>query len=168
MMIVGFVAVALSIAGVNLPMQNLNGEARVFPADLALDRAVVVLTFSKKASDEASTWTRKLHENQSKLAATIYQIAVLEEVPALFRSFVISALRRAIPRNLHDNFWVASCCSEELQERIGSKSSDQAHVFVLEERSRITWRFDGAFAEPILQNLFAALAAPAFYRHGER
>jgi len=117
------------------------------------------MTFSKKASDEASKWTRKLHENQSTLGTNIYQIAVLEDVPALFRSFVISALRRAIPGNLHDNFWIATCCSKELQERTGSKSLDQAHVFVLEERSRIIWRFDGAFAEPILQNLLAALAA---------
>ena len=158
-MIVAFVAAALSIAGVNLPTQNLKGEPRVFPADLASHRTVVVLTFSKAATDEASKWTRKLHENQRTPAAGIYQIAVLEDVPALFRSFVVSALRRAIPRNLHDNFWIATSHSKEWQERIGSKSLDQAHVLVLEERGRITWRFNGAFAEPILQSLLAALSA---------
>jgi hypothetical protein len=159
-MLVTFIAAALSIAGLNLPTQNLNGEQRMFPADLALDRAVVVLTFSKKASDEATTWTRKLHENEPTLATSIYQIAVIEDVPTLFRSFVISALGRSIPRNLHDNFWIATSSSKEWQKRTGAKSLHQAHVFVLEERSRITWRFDGAFAESVLQSLLAVLAAP--------
>ena len=97
-MIVPFVAAALSIAGFNLPTQNLKGEPRVFPADVTQRRAIIVVTFSKLASDEASEWTRKLRESQHKAAASIYQIAILEDVPGLFRSFVIAALRRAIPR----------------------------------------------------------------------
>src|ERR1700730_4310717 len=157
-MIVAFVAAALSIVGSNLSTQNLKGEPRVFPADIAQPRAVIVVTFSKSASDEASEWTRKLRENEQKLAAGIYQIAILEDVPALFRSFVISALRRAIPRELHDNFWIATSSSEEWQERTGSRSSGEAHVFVLEDRSQITWRFHGAFSEPSLHSLLAALS----------
>jgi hypothetical protein len=157
-MIVAFVAAALSIAGLNLPTQNLKGEPRAFPADVAEDRAIVVLTFSKSASDEASGWTRKLRENQQKLAATVYQIAILEDVPALFRSFVISALRRAIPRELYDNFWIATS-SKEWQERTGCRSLDEAHVFLLERRTQITWRFYGAFSEPSLHRLLAALSA---------
>ena len=159
MMIVALLTAALSLAGVSLSTQNLKGEPRVFPADITQGRAVVVLTFSKSASDEGSEWTRKLRENRQKLGASIYQIAVLEDVPALFRSFVISGLRRAIPRKLHDNFWIATSSSRERQHRTGSKSLDGAHVFVLEERSLITWRFDGAFAEPILHSLLAALSA---------
>jgi len=158
-MIVAFLAAALSIAGLNLSTQNLKGEPRVFPADIAQRRAVVVVTFSKSASDEASEWTRKLRENQQKLAATIYQIAILEDVPALFRSFVISSLRRAIPRDLHDNFWTATSSSKEWQERTGSKSLDEANVFLLEGRTQITWRFHGAFSEPSLHSLLAALSA---------
>ena len=158
-MIVAFLAAALSIAGINLSTQNLKGEPRVFPGDIAQRRAVIVVTFSKSASDEASEWTRKLRENQQKLAASIYQIAVLEDVPALFRSFVISSLKRAIPRELYDNFWIATSSSKEWQDRTGSRSVNQAHVFVLESRDQITWRFDGAFGEPILHNLLGALSA---------
>jgi hypothetical protein len=157
-MIVAFLAAALSIAGANLSTQNLKGEARVFPDDVTQSRAVVVLTFSKSASDEATEWTRELRENQQKLAASVYQIAVLEDVPALFRSFVISALRRAIPRELHDNFWIATSSTKEWQECTGSKSLGEAHIFVLEDRKQIIWRFDGAFAEPVLHSLIAALS----------
>src|SRR5438270_12274460 len=127
-MIVAFVAAAISIVGSSLPAQNLKGEPRVFPGDIAQRRAVIVVTFSKSASDEASEWTRKLRENQQKLAATIYQIAILEDVPALFRSFVIASLRRAISRELHDNVWIATSFSKEWQERTGSSYLDEANV----------------------------------------
>jgi hypothetical protein len=158
-MIVVFAAAALSMAGLHLSTQNLKGESRVFPADVAQRRAVVVVTFSRSASNEASEWTRKLRENQQKLTASIYQIAILEDVPALFRSFVISALRRAIPRNLHENFWIATSSSKEWQEHTGSRSLDEAHVFLLEDRTQITWRFHGAFSEPSLHSLLVALSA---------
>jgi hypothetical protein len=157
-MIVIVAAAALSMAGLGLPTQNLKGESRMFPADVAQRRAVVVVTFSKSASNEASEWTRKLRENQQKLTASIYQIAILEDVPVLFRSFVISALKRAIPRNLHDNFWIATSSAKEWQEHTRSRSLDEAHVFLLEDRSQITWRFQGAFSERSLQSLLGALS----------
>lgn len=157
-MIVAFLAAALSIVDLNLSTQNLKGQPRIFPADVAQHHAVVVVTFSKSASDEASEWTRKLRENQQKLAASIYQIAVLADVPALFRSVVVSSLRRAIPGNLHDNFWIATSSSKEWQERTGSKSLDEAHVFLLEGRSQIIWRFHGAFSEPAMLSLLAAFS----------
>jgi hypothetical protein len=43
--------------------------------------------------------------------AGIYQIAILDNVPSLVRSFVISALRGAIPKDLHDHFWIATSSS---------------------------------------------------------
>lgn len=159
-MIAALVALALSIAGLNLSSQNLKGEPRAFPADLVEHRAVVVLTFSKSASDQASEWTRRLRENEQSLAAGIYQIAVLENVPAFFRSFVISSLRRAIPKNLHDHFWITSSGAKPWQELVGSKSLNEAHVFILEDRSAITWRFHGMFSESSLQSLLAACSSP--------
>lgn len=158
-MIAKLLAAALSLAGLNLPTQNLAGEPRVFPADIAQPRAVVVVTFSKKASDQATEWTRRLRENQEKMAASIYQIAILEDVPSLFRSFVISGIKRAIPKDLRDNFWIATSSSKQWQECTGSGSSDEAHVFVLVDRSEITWRFHGAFSDATLHSLLAALPA---------
>ena len=156
-MLVTLVAAALSLAGLDLPTQNLKGETRVFPADIAQRRAVIVVTFSKSASDQATAWTRKLRENQERLAAAIYQIGILEDVPALFRSSIISGLRRTIPRELHDNFWIATSSSKEWQERTESKSLGEAHVFVLEDRTQITWRVHGPFSEAAFNSLVAAL-----------
>lgn len=158
-MIAAFLAAGLSIAGLSLPAKNLEGETRLFPADVAHHRAVVVVTFAKSASDQASEWTRKLREHQQALAGTIYQIAIIEDVPALFRSLVITGVRRSIPKELHDHFWVATSASKQWQDSIGARALDQAHVFVLEERSRITWRFHGMFSDATLRSLLAACAS---------
>jgi hypothetical protein len=158
-LIATFLAAGLSIAGLSLSTKNLEGEPRVFPADVGPRRAVIVVTFAKAAADQASEWTRKLRENQHALAGSIYQIAIIDDVPALFRSLVIAGLRRGIPKELHDHFWVASSASKQWQDCIGAKALDQAHVFVLEDRSQITWRFHGVFSEATLRSLLAACSA---------
>jgi hypothetical protein len=123
MMIAAFLAAGLSIAGLSLSTKNLEGEPRVFPADVTPQRAIVVVTFAKSASGQASDWTRKLRENQQVLAASIYQITILDDVPALFRSMVITGLKRSIPKKLHDHFWVATSASKQWQESIGARPS---------------------------------------------
>ena len=155
-MIAELLCAAISISGLDLVTQNLKGEARKFPADISPSRAIIVVTFSKSASNQALEWTRKLRENQQKLTAGIYQISFLEDVPVLFRSFVISAIRRAVPRDLHENFWIATSSSKEWQQRTGSESVEEAHVLLIENRTQIAWRFHGAFSDAVLEGVTAS------------
>src|SRR5258705_5967270 len=125
-----FLAVITTVASMRLPVTTLNGEPRSFPRDAEQPRSVFVVSFSKNASAEASEWTRKLRENQGKLSAAIYQVAILEDVPSLFRSFVVSSLRRQVPQHLHDHFWVALTATAAWQRCVDSQSSAEPHVFV--------------------------------------
>ncbi|MDP9003755.1 MAG: hypothetical protein M3N12_03080 [Verrucomicrobiota bacterium] len=158
-MIVALLVAALSLAGLSLPAQNLKGLPRTFPADVTPHRAVVIVTFSQEASEEGAKWTRKLREKQQELGVSIYQVAILEDVPPMVRFVVVSAMRRGIPKELHDNFWIATSTTKEWQEVTGSRSLGHAHVFLLEDRSQITWHFDGAISKPSFQGLLAALSA---------
>jgi len=148
-------AVITTVASLRLPVATLSGEARTFPRDAELRRSVFVVSFSKNASAEASEWTRKLRENQGKLSAAVFQVAVLEDVPSLFRSFVISSLRREVPKQLHDHFWVALSDTAAWQRCVDSSSSAEAHVFVLDSGSRIVWRSHGAVSEQKINDLLA-------------
>ena len=148
-------AVIITVASLRLPVATLNGESRTFPHDAEQPRSVFVVSFSKNASAEASEWTRKLRENQGKLSAAIYQVAILEDVPSLFRSFVISSLRRQVPQHLHDHFWVALTATAAWQRCVDSQSSAEPHVFVLESGGRIVWRAHGAVSEQKVIDLLA-------------
>src|SRR2546430_1119833 len=105
----------VSVTGLNLPAETLSDKARIFPRDAAEPRSVFVVTFSKSASAQASEWTRRLRDNQTKLAATIYQVAVLEDIPRIFRSLAISALRREVPRAMYDHFWIVVTATQDWQ-----------------------------------------------------
>ena len=75
-MLAALLIALVSVAGLNLPATALNNKDRSFPRDAADPRSIFVVTFSKSASVQASEWTRRLLEQQAKLAATIYQVAV--------------------------------------------------------------------------------------------
>ena len=158
-MLAALLIALVSVAGLNLPATTLSNQERSLPRDAADPRSIFVVTFSKSASVQASEWTRRLLERQAKLAATIYQVAVLEEVPGLFRSFVISALRRAVPQSMHDHFWVVTTDSQAWQRCVDSTSAEEPHVFVLDRRDRIVWRAHGVLSESKLNEL-SALASP--------
>jgi len=148
-----FAAALATVVGLSLPVDTLNGEPRVFPRDAVLPRSIFVVTFSKGAGVHGSAWTHKLLENRDKLKAEIFQVAILENVPRLFRSFVVSALAREVPRPLRDHFWVAVTASAGWQRCVDSRSPDEPHVFVLDAGERIVWRAHGQVADAKVREL---------------
>jgi len=158
-MLAALLIALVSVSGLNLPATTLSNKERSFPRDVADPRSIFVVTLSKSASVQASEWTRRLLERQARLAATIYQVAVLEEVPGLFRSFVISALHRAVPQGMHDHFWVVTTDSQAWQRCVDSTSAAEPHVFVLDQCDRIVWRAHGGLSNSKLNELLA-LASP--------
>jgi hypothetical protein len=147
-------AVATTVAGLHLPVATLDGKARTFPLDAEQPRSVFVVSFSKEASTAASEWTRRLHELHGKLSGAIFQVAILEDVPRLFRSLVVSSLASGVPRQLHDRFWVATAGTESWRRCADSQSSGEPHVFVLES-GRIVWRSHGPVSEQKIRDLLA-------------
>jgi hypothetical protein len=147
------VAAIVTVAGMSLPVETLTGEARVFPRDASQPRSVFVLTFSKAASSRASDWTRELRRVQGKLKAAIFQVAVIEDVPGLFRTAVISALAHGVPAELHDHFWVAAARTADWERCVEAMADDEPHVFVLDGRERIVWRARGRPDEATLRGL---------------
>ena len=153
-----FLALA-SLAGLTLPVATLDGKERSFPQDAAATRAVFVVTFTKAASEQGSGWSRQLNELHAKLGAEVFQVAVLEDVPRLFRSMAVSGIARQVPAALHDHFWIATSRSKGWRQLTGEGPAKEAHVFVLDGRSRIVWRAHGACSEARLREI-QALPAP--------
>src|SRR5881628_1149495 len=140
---VSFLAVLTTVSSLSLPATSLAGDARLFPRDASRPRAIYVVTFSKAATAEASEWTRTLRARNDVAPSELFQVAVLEAVPRLFRSFVISSMKAEIPTNLYDHFWVATSAGQKWQECADASNLDEAHVFVLERGGNIVWRSHG-------------------------
>lgn len=145
----------LSITGLNLPVTTLGEKPRSFPGDTAAPRSVVIVTFTKAASTQAREWSQRLAAVKARLPAEVFQVAVLEDVPRLFRSMAIAGIKKQIPFSLHDHFWIATEGGKDWKRCVGDGPAGEASVFVLDGRSQIVWRAHGACTEAKVQELLA-------------
>jgi hypothetical protein len=136
-------AAVTTVASLSLPVTSLAGNARLFPRDASRPRAIYVVTFSKAATAEASEWTRTLRARKDVASSELFQVAVLEAVPRLFRSVVVSSMKAEIPKLLHDHFWVATSAGKKWEECADASNLDEAHVFVLDQGGNVIWRSHG-------------------------
>ena len=145
----------VTVAGLNLQVETLDGNQRSFPRDAAATRSVFIVTFSKAASGEASAWTRRLQEVSGRLSAEVFHVAVLEDVPRLLRPVVRSSIARDVPASVRNRFWVATTNKKVWQQCADGSNADEAHVFVLDRRERIVWRAHGACSDARIAELLA-------------
>ncbi len=149
---IGLLAAVVFAASLILPVETLDDGARTFPADAAIPRSIFVVTLSKAASEQGTAWTRRLRERAS-LTAPVFQVAVLEDVPRLFRGTVVSALSKQVPPALRDQFWIAVTASDDWRAWVDSSADAEAHVLVLDDRREVIWRAHGAVTDDKIADL---------------
>ena len=142
-----------------LEVRTLGGELRTFPRDVPVPRAIFVVTYSKAATSAASDWTKRLREVRPKWDVKVYQVAVLDDVPALFRGPVMTGMAASVPEEMHDRFWVAELHGRQWRNLTDSEVDEVPHVVVLDQRRRVAWRAQGPATDEKVREL-AALPPP--------
>ncbi|HET8897252.1 MAG TPA: hypothetical protein VFN09_00520 [Rhodanobacteraceae bacterium] len=84
-----------------LDARTLSDQAFQIPGDLASGPAVLVVGFTKAAQKQTTAWSRQLTDLDK---VSVYEVAILEDVPTLIRRFVIGSIKSAVPKALHDHF----------------------------------------------------------------
>jgi hypothetical protein len=142
-----------------LPVEALSGKTLSVPADAPTATAVFVVTFEREAKAEASKWTTELRSALPSDQTTIYQVAVLEDVPGFARPLLVSQIRRSVPPPMHDNFLIVSKRSAEWRKAVAvSTNANEAYVLATTQKGEIVWRGRGKFARTQLGELVSALA----------
>src|SRR5689334_4598639 len=66
--------------------------------DAARDHvAVFVIGFTRGSQSPAAAWGKRLAQELANCDCLLYQAAVLQDVPRLFRGMVVSGIRRGVP-----------------------------------------------------------------------
>ena len=143
-----------------LEVRTLGDEMRAFPRDVPVPRTIFVVTYSKAATTAASDWTKRLREIKPKWDVHLYQVAVLDDVPGLFRAPVITAMAAGVPQEMQDRFWIAELHGRHWRTFTDSEVDEVPHVVVLDQRRRVAWRASGPATEEKLKEL-AALPPPS-------
>ncbi|MBC5802928.1 MAG: hypothetical protein GIX03_07990 [Candidatus Eremiobacteraeota bacterium] len=81
-----------------LEAQTLARKRVVVPDDLRGKPAFLVMGFNRGAADNVKKWSVALQG--SRHAPTVYSIAVLDNVPAFFRGFVLGGIRKSAGKNM--------------------------------------------------------------------
>lgn len=128
--------------------ESLAGRSVTLPDAVAGKVAVLVFGFTRASKTATSEWARKLYADLGKQSAIeIYQLAVLEDVPRLIRSFVISAIKSDIPENRRDHFVPVLRGEAELKKLVSYGEADDAYLILLDRSGRIVRQRHGRFGE---------------------
>jgi hypothetical protein len=117
--------------------------------------SVYVVTFERDAQSQATEWTVELRTIVAS-PARLFQVAVLDGVPAFARRFVVAGIRKGIPENMQGDFLVVSEGSD-LRRVVGSGGSAEAYVVVTDGKGHLMWRTHGNVSAPALRELASLL-----------
>jgi hypothetical protein len=85
--------------------ESFAGHTVVLPDAAAGKVAVLIFGFTKASKAPTSAWANKLQAYLgTRPDVELYQLPALEDVPRLFRSMVISGIKKGVPENKRDHF----------------------------------------------------------------
>lgn len=143
-----------------LQEENLAGRQVMLPDAASGKVAVLVLGFSHASSTPAGAWAKRIRIDFGKAPGfELYQLAVLEGAPKMFRGMIISGIKKGVPDNERANFIPVLHNEEQLQKLVGYKAEDDAYVVVLDRSGNVAYRTHGASVDPGYAELHAKLQA---------
>ena len=150
LLVCGLLLQASSLAQ-NLPQmprtegESLAGRRVVLPDDTFGKVAVLIFGFTKASKLKTGAWADKLQSDFSARADfQLYQLPVLQDVPRILRSMVISGIRKGVPENRRDHFVPVLQGEEDTKKLVHYKEPDDAYLVVLDRAGGIALQIHGA------------------------
>ena len=140
-------------------VEPLAGISLTLPDDLPHRPCVFVVGFSKPSRAQTMQWSQRLEQEPLAEKASIYSVAVLEDVPALLRKFVVGGIRSGVPDALHNRFLVATSDATAWKDAVSYSDADAAYLILVNAGRDIVWRATGPLTDAALRSLVDALNA---------
>ena len=147
-MLLGVLSLDFAIAGVlpRLEARTLAGGSIVLPEDAHGSFALLVFGFTRGSREWTSAWGRRSVQDCKPVNhCQDYAIAVLEDVPRLLRSIVVSGIRAGIPAERQGYFLTLFHDSDAWKKFVGYREPDDAYLVLLDADGNVRWRWHGIF-----------------------
>ena len=147
-------AAASALAASAMPtvkVEPLAGAALTLPANLPHRPCVFVVGFSTASRAQTMQWSQRLEHEALAEETSVYSVAVIEDVPALMRGFVVRGIRSGVPEALHNRFLVATSDATALKDAISYSDADSAYLILVNAARDIVWRASGPLTDATLQ-----------------
>ena len=133
--------------------ENLFGHQVILPDDASGTVAVLILGFSKASKTPTANWQKRIKsEVSAQPGLAVYQLPVLEDVPRLVRSMVISSMKSGVPESQRDRFIPLLHGEAELKKLVNFQAPDDAYLVVLDRSGKSPTRLTATRMNPAIPN----------------
>ena len=152
----------------SLPVETLSGKHLTLPTDLSSDPHLFIIGFSRASQKQTSEWLHRTLDEYGKSGVfAIYQVAVLD-VPRFIRGFAIDGMRSGVPKQLHEQFLLATQKVDDWKRLATFAQPDSAYLVLVNGRHEITWRGVGALSDTNFQILTKQLKVLGLDQEGQQ
>jgi hypothetical protein len=132
-----------------LQEESLAGTQVVLPDAASGKLAVLILGFSRNSSKPTGEWAKRIYQDFGRNpGVVIYQLAVLQDVPRLFRGMITSGIKKELPENQRATFLAVVQQEEELKKLVGYKEQDDAYLVLLDRSGTIAYQAHAMSLDP--------------------
>lgn len=143
-------------------VHTLAGSSFALPDDLEAATDILVVGFTQKAGSNTRPWTERFQQDfASAEGYSVYPVAVLAGVPALFRSFALSSIRAGVPQADRGHFLIVDQDEKLWRAQVGYRLPDDPYIIVLDRTGSVLARESGLFDEKSYQDAAALIRAAA-------
>lgn len=141
-----------------LPVEDLHGNASTLGDATAGKPAVLVVGFTRTSSEPASAWFRRLRGDPDLAdRVQLFQVIVLEQVPRLLRGMVVRSIRKDIPESVHDHFLIVTERSDDWKQPLRYASEDTPYLAIIDPQRGLPWHHAGPPEDTAHAALVAAI-----------
>ena len=121
--------------------------------------AVLVLGFSRRSSEQAVQWGKRLYDAPwNDRHADSYEIAMLGDVPGFLRGMVLRSMRKNIPPVAQSTLVPLYSGEDRWREAAQVDSVDEVYLLVVDRDGAIRWRGKGEYSEQLMQQVTRQIA----------
>lgn len=124
--------------------ETLTGKKTVLPDVVNGHPAIFIVGFTKSSQSQTRAWSRQLSKDYGAETRILrFSIAVLEDVPKLFRGFVTSGIRRGVPKQDQDSFLLLYHDEKAWKQLVAFDRPDDAYVLLIDPAGQIVLQTHG-------------------------
>ena len=138
--------------------ETLNGKKIVLSDAVRGHAAILVAGFSHDGGMACGDWMKAIRADAALAGVDVYEIAVLEGAPGLFRGMIKSAMRKGMSSEEQQRSVVLTQDDKLWQTYFAVSNVQEPQVMLLDAQGNVVWRGHGAAisVEPQLRNAVAS------------
>ena len=131
----------------NVDGKSLNGEQVRLPQDLRGSKAILIVGFTRKSSEQSKQWGLEVSKMKACGGQLVqwYELPVLSDVPRLVRPIALRAMRSGLTPELRSHFVPIYANSEAWKQSVNFSAPDDAYIALINKSGQVERLWHGAF-----------------------